>query len=217
MKRAFILILTLLLCLGLGACGKKGSEPETAQTAESAQASEGQAAPAADEVPHSKGPYRSVVITPDNWKSYFELKELPLYSITTSGSIVQVCQTYCVTLRPEYLPLLRPDGNYSVDFEFAFDLYINTLDVDTKNYEYGHTDDLLYAVRADKTAVFDKNALPYTAYGTDHSRYSGYRNAFFSGWATIHPDSKVWSGFYIDLSQVEVLAASGSIELAEHS
>ena len=134
--------------------------------------------------------------------------------LTSTGVIAQVYQTYCVVLRDEYLSALEPEGDYSVSFEFTFDLYVNTLAVDTKNYDYGHTDDLLFAVVADKTAVFDRNALPYSAYGTDHSLHSGYSNAFFTGWATIHPDSKVWSGFYIDLDQVTLVSASGTLRLA---
>lgn len=154
-------------------------------------------------------------ISADNWSQYFQLREIPLYSITSSGVIAQVYQTYCVVLRDEYLDQVKSDGDYSVAFSFSFDLYYNTLKVDTKNYTYGHTDDTMFEVSATKSAVFDKNALRYSAYGTDHSRYSGYSNAFFTGWANIHPDSKVWSGFYIDLSQVRLESAEGYLELAD--
>ena len=95
-------------------------------------------------------------------------------------------------------------------------VYYNTLDVDTKNYHYSHTNDFGYdgaplkEATATKTAVFDCHALPYSAYGTDFSRHSGYSNAFFSGWANINMESKVWSGFYIDLSQVRAESVSGT-------
>ena len=160
-------------------------------------------------------------ITLSNWETYFQLREIPLYSITSSGVIAQVCQTYCVVLRDEYLDQVIGGGDYRVDFSFTFDVYYNTLDVDTKNYHYSHTNDFGYdgaplkEATATKSAVFDCYALPYSAYGTDFSRHSGYSNAFFSGWANINMESKVWSGFYIDLNQVRAESVSGTLDLAD--
>ena len=118
-------------------------------------------------------------------------------------------------LRDEYLDQVKGDGDYSVSFVFAFDLYYNTLRVDTRNYTYAHTDDTMYEVSAEKPAVFDRYALPYSAYGTDYSRHGGYSNAFFSGWANINMESKVWSGFYIDLNQVRAESVSGTLDLVD--
>ncbi|MBR5093747.1 MAG: hypothetical protein IK095_01505 [Oscillospiraceae bacterium] len=232
MRRYLCLILALALMLSLCACGKKGagSAPESDElqqeqpaeetpvvpTPESWSAVPPQSAPAetAPATPDTRSFHR-VEITADNWKTYFQLREIPLYSITSSGVIAQVYQTYCVVLRDEYLDQVDRDGDYSVSFSFTFDLYYNTLSVDTTDYHYGHTDDIMYEVTATKSAVFDRDALPYSAYGTDHSRYSGYSNAFFNGWATIHPDSKVWSGFYIQLDKVQLESVEGYLELAD--
>ncbi len=139
-----------------------------------------------------------------------------------------------MVLRDEYLPRVIRDGDYRVEFSLSFDVYYNTLDVDTKNYRYAHTGDFGYLnapvygqddgshsdaplkeASATKTAVFDCFALEYSAYGTDFSRYSGYSNAFFSGWANINMESKVWSGFYIDLDQVRMESVSGTLDLAD--
>ena len=225
MKRLLCLLLVLALSLGLCACGKKTEEPVSSPGAElqippvptpevwiAAPEEEATSTPAP--TPDTR-PFHRVEITADNWQLFFQLREIPLYSITKSGVIAQVCQTYCVVLRDEYLELVKSDGDYQVEFSFTFDIYYNTLSVDTKNYLYGHTDDIMYEVTATKPAVFDRHALRYSAYGTDHSRYSGYSNAFFSGWANIHPDSKVWSGFYIDLTQVRLESVSGTLQLAD--
>ncbi len=225
MKRLICLLLALTLCLSLCACGKKAGE---APAEEEPEEEELPAIPtpeliilAPEEVSATPAPtpdtrpYHRIEITASNWNTYFQLREIPLYSITSSGVIAQLCQTYCVVLRDEYLDVVKSDGDYSVSFTFTFDLYYNTLKVDTRNYVYGHTDDLMYEVTATKSAVFDRYALRYSAYGTDHSRYSGYSNAFFSGWANIHPDSKVWSGFYIDLSQVKLESVSGCLDLTD--
>ena len=223
MKRLFCLILAL--ALGLSLCGCKGGDQAADPAGETAaetgempgvqlfSPSEGSSA-AAPSTPDTR-PYHRVEVNLDNWDLYFQLREIPLYSITSSGVIAQLCQTYCVVLRDEYLDVVKSDGDYSVSFTFTFDLYYNTLKVDTRNYVYGHTDDLMYEVTATKSAVYDRYALRYSAYGTDHSRYSGYSNAFFSGWANIHPDSKVWSGFYIDLSQVKLESVSGCLDLTD--
>lgn len=225
MKRLLCLLLTLGFCLSLGACGKKTEEPVPTEgptlpgpavpTPEVwIEPTEPEESPTPPPTPDTR-PYHRVEITADNWDLYFRLMEIPLYSITNSGVIAQVCQTYCVVLRDEYQERAISDGDYQVAFSFTFDIYYNTLDVDTKNYRYGHTNDLMYEVTATKSAVFDRFALLPGAYGTDHSHYSGYSNAFFSGWANIHPDSKVWSGFYIDLSQVKLESVSGSLDLAD--
>ena len=216
MKRLLCLILVLALSLSLCACGKKTEEEPLPSEAPAEETpviptpavgilvpdQEVTATPAP--TPDTR-PWHRIEITESNWNTYFQLREIPLYSITSAGVIAQVCQTYCVVLRDEYLD----------------QVYYNTLNVDTKNYRYSHTDDFGYdgaplkEATATKTAVFDRYALRTSAYGTDFSRYSGYSNAFFSGWANINMESKVWSGFYIDLSQVKVESVSGCLDLAD--
>ena len=207
MKRWITILLAAALGLSLCACGKKNETEAPAPTED---------ADITTPAPEARRDlrYRREEITAENWDRYFELAEVPLYSITSAEVIAQVYDNYCVVLRDEYVPYINPEGDYRVDFEFAFDVYVNTLDVDTRHYTYRHTDDLLYATATTKTAVFDRFALYKSAYGADQSEHKNYSNAFFSGWATIHPDSKVWSGFYIDLSAVRLVSVQGSIELA---
>ena len=204
MKKAIALLLALSLALSLCACGKKqeaisAAPVEPAETVTPVQTQRG---------------YRSYEITTDNWWQYFEVAEIPLYIVTSTEVISQVCQNYCVVLRDEYLPYLNPEGTYSVQFSVAFDIYAETLNIDTVHYTYQHTDDKLYAGHAEKSAVFDRGALPKSAYGTDYNARVGYANAFFNGWAAIQPDSKVWAGFYIDPASIQVTSATGTIELA---
>ena len=204
MKRILCLFLILALCLSLCACGKKTEESSAAPAAQ----------PAETVTPVQMRSYRSFEVTLDNWQQYFEVTEIPLYILTSTEIISQVCQTYCVVLRDEYLPYLNQEGAYSVRFELNFDIYAETLEIDTAHYTYRHTDDMLYAANATKSAIFDRSALPKSAYGTDYNARVGYSNAFFSGWAQVQPESKVWAGFYIDLASVQMLGVSGSIELA---
>ena len=205
MKRILCLILILSLCLSLCACGKKKEE---------APAREAAPEPIETVTPVQTRSYRSYEIDLSNWQQYFEVTEVPLYILTSTEIISEVCQTYCVVLRDEYLPYLNPEGDYSVRFELSFDLYCETLEIDTAHFTYRHTDDMLYATNATKTAIFDRSALPKSAYGTDYNARVGYSNAFFSGWAVVQPESKVWAGFYIDLASVQMLSVSGTIELA---
>ncbi len=197
MRRILALLLLCSLCFTLCACGKKQEEPVETVTPVQMQRS-----------------YRSYEITPDNWQQYFEIVEIPLYILTSTEIISQVCQNYCVVLKDEYLPYLNPEGMYSVRFELNFDIYVETLEIDTVHYTYRHMGDRLYATNATKTAVFDRAALPRSAYGTDYNARVGYANAFFNGWAQMQPESKVWAGFYLDPSAVQVLSAAGTIELA---
>ena len=205
MKRILALLLVCAMCLSLCACGKKQEEaieaaaPEAVETVTPVQ---------------MQRSYRSYEITADNWQQYFEIVEIPLYILTSTEIISQVCQNYCVVLKDEYLPYLNPEGDYSVRFDISFDIYVETLDIDTVHYTYRHMGDTLYADKSTKTAIFNRSALPKSAYGTDYNARVGYANAFFNGWAQVQPESKVWAGFYIDPAAVQVVSASGTIELA---
>ena len=203
------LLLAAALCLSLCGCGKKEKEPEAEEAAPAAEQAIA-SAPAAKDNRH----FHKQEITAENWDMFFEIYEVPLYTVTSSEVISQVCQNYCVVLRDEYVPYIRMDSAESVQFELSLDVYVDTLDIDTAHFTYRHTDDLLYATNTTKTAVFDRYALYKSAFGTNYSEHPGYRNAFFTGWAVIQPDSKVWAGFYVDLNTVKVLSASGTIELA---
>ena len=220
MKRILLILLAALLLFALAACGRGGQKAEApGETARPGQsAAEGESAPSQAPAPVYSGSYRRVDITADNWQDYVELKEIPLYPVTQGDVIAQVCQNYCVVLREEYLPWLDPAGSYSVSFEVSFDLYVDTMDIDTNEGVYRHTDDLFYAVDTTKRAVFDRSALPASAYGADASLYGGYGNAFFTGYCTLHTgdelgDNRVWSGFYIDLAKARVESVSGWISL----
>lgn len=217
MKRLVILLLAALMLVSLCACtaqqggsaqqsGSFGAKPQQ-------QSGGGQPTQGEEQAPAYSGSYHRVKITTDNWADYFELKEIPLFTVSQGEVIAQVCQYYCVVLREEYLPYLKPGSSASVQFEVLFDLYIDTMDIDTNEGVYRHTDDLFYAVQTSKKAVFDRYALPASAYGADASGYAGFSNAFFTGYCALHAESKVWSGFYIDLSQAQVLSASGELEL----
>lgn len=211
---ALCCLLSLCACSAGGGSAQPGGSPSRPQGGAASPAQDGTGASA----PAYSGRYHRVTITADNWTNYFELKEIPLYTVTQGEVIAQVCQNFCVVLRDEYLPYLKPNGSYKVDFSFRFDLYIDTMDINTNEGVYRHTDDLFYAVETTKSAVFDKNALPGAAYGGDASAYEGYSNAFFTGYCSLHSgdelgDNRVWSGFYIDLSQVKLESVSGTLEL----
>ena len=220
MKRILSLLLALCCLLSLCACGA-GTGGGANQSGAPLQPQSG-AAPAQNgtgtSASNPSGKFQRVAITADNWADYFELKEIPLYTVSQGEVIAQVCQYFCVVLREEYLPYLNPNGNYRVEFIFHFDLYIDTMDINTNEGVYRHTDDLFYAVEATKSAVFDRSALPSSAYGGDASAYDGFSNAFFTGYCTLHSgdelgENRVWSGFYIDLNQVTLESVSGELEL----
>ena len=219
MKKLLSLLLALCCLLSLCACSA-GGETQPGGAPSGPQGDGTAAAPggAGAAAPAYTGRYHRVTITADNWSNYFELKEIPLYSVTQGEVIAQVCQNFCVVLRDEYLPYLKPAGNYRVEFSFRFDLYIDTMDINTNEGVYRHTNDLFYAVETTKNAVFDRNALPGSAYGGDASAHEGFSNAFFTGYCVLHTgdelgNNRVWSGFYIDLSQVTLESVSGSLEL----
>ena len=220
MKRGCLILLAVLLMFSLSACGEKSESPAEppADGAQSVLPAGSSAAPieegtAETPAPAYTGSYHRVDITADNWADYFELKEIPLYTVSQGEVIAQVCQYYCVVLREEYRPYLKPAGNYRVDFSLRFDLYIDTMEIDTNEGVYRHTDDLFYAVETTKSASFDRYALPTSAYGADASGYGGFSNAFFTGYCALHAESGVWSGFYIDLGQVKLESVSGYLEL----
>lgn len=220
MKRSILILLAVLLLAGLCACGRTEESDQTEEPGEEqTQGRPAHTTPAPTEnVRTDPSDYQRVEINAENWRDYFELREIPLFTISQGEVIAQVCQAYCVVAKEQYLPYLRPDGDYSVSFSFTFDLYIDTMDIDTNEGVYRHTDDLFYAVETTKSAVFDRHALPASAYGTDAGLYPSRNNAFFTGYCVLHTgdqlgNNRVWSGFYIDLSQVKLESAEGYIEL----
>ena len=94
MKKFLSLLLALCCLLSLCACSSE--ESGTSQTGGSpfrpqngaAAAQNGTGAAASN----YSGKYHRVAITADNWADYFELKEIPLYTVTQGDVIAQVCQ-----------------------------------------------------------------------------------------------------------------------------
>ena len=215
MKKLISLLLLAACCLALCACGKKSEPPaETGPAVEYAIPTESIQTPAQEAYVYSR--YDSIEITLDNWSTYFEITEVPLFILNPNGGIREAVQNYCVTLREEFSHRLRPIGSYGVDFTIDFDVYIDTLDIDLDARTYAHTDDLLYALRAEHSCRFSSSALPKNAAGGTYTDYllnlaPAYQNAFFSGSA--HYTDGVWAGFYVDLSTVEVVSAQGTLEL----
>ena len=215
MKKWIALLLLLSLCLSLCGCGKKKEPPaETGQTSEYAVPTE-YIPPVTQELPVYTR-FDSIEITLDNWDTYFEITEVPLFILNPNGGIREMVQNYCVTLREEFSHRLRTTGSYGVDFTIGFDVYVDTLDIDLDNKTFTHTADMLYALRAEHNCRFTASALPKSAAGGTYADYllnlaPAYFNAFFSGSA--HYTDGVWAGFYVDLSTVTVVSAAGTLEL----
>lgn len=212
MKRMICVLLVLLLCLPFCGCGRKRAAPEDPGPA--------QATGGIPETPvPTLPPFRTVTqieITPENWSLYFEICEVPLHVLNANGGVLELKQNYCVCLREEFQHRLEPLGASRVSFEVAFDVYVNTLEYDTENRLFLHTDDLYYAVRADHSCVFTSGALPKSAYGSSYSSFlrnyaPTYENAFFVGSANY--SDGIWAGFYVDLNTVEIVDVSGTLEL----
>ena len=215
MKKLLSLLLLVSFCLALCACGKKGTPPaETGNTSEYPLPTE--ALPQVTQEPPAYRYYDSIEITPENWSTYFEICEIPLFILNPNGGIREMVQNYCVALREEFAHRMRTIGAYEVDFTIGFDVYVDTLDIDLDARSYAHTSDMLFALRAEHSCAFTSRALPKSASGGTYSDYlvnlaPAYRNAFFSGSA--HYTDGVWAGFYVDLSTVEVVSVQGTLEL----
>ena len=215
MKKIVSLLLFASLCLSLCACGRKETLPAgTGQTSEYPLPTE-TISDAVQETPVYTH-YDSIEITRDNWNTYFEICEIPLFILNPNGGIREMVQNYCVALREEFAHRMRTIGAYQVDFTIGFDVYVETLDIDLDAHSYAHTSDMLYALRAEHNCAFTARALPKSAAGGTYADYltnlaPAYRNAFFSGSA--HYTDGVWAGFYVDLNTVEVVSVQGTLEL----
>ncbi len=214
MKKLLCLLLAVSFSLGLCACARRNAAPrETAPTIESVIPTEF----LTDSTPspiYSR--YESIEITPENWNVYFEISEVPLFILNPNGGVRELVQNYCITLREEFAHRLHNALGYGVDFTVGFDVYVDTLDIDLDNRSFQHTDDLLYAVRAEHECRFTYRALPKSAAGGTYADYlmnyaPAYQNAFFSGSA--HYTDGVWAGFYVDLSTVQIVSVQGTLEL----
>ena len=214
MKNRFVVLVLLLLSLSLFGCGKAKGQP-----IDSGDANEY----TVDVLPVTPEPtvqvythFETVTITDENWSTYFEIREIPLYMLNPNGGILEAEQNYCVALRDVYLPMLRSSDSYQVDFTVDFDVYVNTLDIDLSTYRFSHTADMLFAVRAEHSCVFNQRALHSSDANASYDRFlingaPSYQNAFFTGSAN-YTDG-VWAGFYVDLSTLQVVSASGTLEL----
>ena len=214
MKKRIAVIVLLLLCLTLCACGRSEARPiDTGDTNEYL----------VDVLPVTPEPtvqiythFETVAITNENWSTYFEIREIPLYMLNPNGGILEAEQNYCVALREAYLPMLRASDSYQVDFTVDFDVYVNTLDIDLSDYSFSHTADTLFAVRAEHSCVFNQRALHSSDANASYDRFlingsPNYQNAFFTGSAR-YTDG-VWAGFYVDPSTLQVVSANGTLEL----
>ena len=215
MKRMLFLLLFVSLCLALCACGRKETAPAGTGTTSEYPLPTESVSQGARETP-VYGHYDSIEITPENWSTYFEICEIPLFILNPNGGIREMVQNYCVALREEFAHRMRTIGAYEVDFTIGFDVYVDTLAIDLDAHTFAHTSDMLYALRAEHTCAFTARALPKNAAGGTYADYlvnlaPAYRNAFFSGSA--HYTDGVWAGFYVDLSTVEVVSVQGTLEL----
>ena len=213
MKKTVLLLLTLVLCLALAACGKSKAAPEEpGETSEYSAGAEAVVTP----VPLPLRSAEEIEITPENWSLYFTVAEGPLYMFNPNGGVRELEQNYCIVLRDEFLHRFRDYGSYRVDFEVSFDVYVNSLDYDKENNLFLHTDDLYFAKQAQHRCSFTASALNLSSYGSNYADYlSGlepsYLNAFFTGSANY--SDGVWAGFYVDLNSVQILDARGTLSL----
>ncbi len=215
MKKLLSILLLVTLCVSLAACGRGGkTSAEAGRTSEYPLPTE--LPPQVTQEPPSYQHFESIPITQENWSTYFEICEVPLFILNPNGGIREMVQNYCVSLRDDIAHRMRSIGAYEVDFTIAFDVYVDTLDIDLDAHTFAHTSDLLYALRAEHSCAFTARALPKSAAGGTYADYlvnlaPAYRNAFFSGSA--HYTDGVWAGFYVDLNTVEVVSVEGTLEL----
>ena len=97
MKRLICIILALCLGLSLCACGQKAGEPAPTEAPEETPVlptpevalltPEGEETVVTPPPTPDTRPSHRVEITLSNWETYFQLREIPLYSITSSGVI----------------------------------------------------------------------------------------------------------------------------------
>ena len=146
MKKATSLLLALILCLSLCACGSGNNVPETTET------------------PTITEPqYTTVEITIDNWQDYFEIVSIDDWHLNGFGESEGYSNYYKLKLRDEYKEKVKCDAlgyihNVILTVEFTYTWSFNYAEVDFKEMWYS-----VGKVSGDqieeKTEVWDVNGL----------------------------------------------------------
>lgn len=118
MKKWFVFLLSLVMCLVFAGCA---AEPvEIVQTVQT--------------VPETTAPVlQEIEITLDNWQDYFELREAQRITLTSTGEIYNREFGQGVFLKPEYVDVLA-------EADVSFDLFADQVryqvygDITTDNY-----------------------------------------------------------------------------------
>lgn len=120
------------------------------------------------DVPEYLARYETVEITPENWDTYFEIREVPLYIDDAFGEVREIYLAYCVVLREEYVSKLCVEEDMSIIFEFEYDYRPVDLQVDKVAHTYAYTEIMGNLNTETRTATYNVNALTSEATFADY-------------------------------------------------
>ncbi len=128
MKKAVSLILALVLCLGLCACGSGNDTSETTEATDApTEPSSTESTPATTPITETSTPtetepqYTTVEITMENWEHYFEYNVNVSPRMNAFGEVETLCPVMCFRLKDEWASITT-DMDVALEYN-AIDTY----------------------------------------------------------------------------------------------
>lgn len=208
MKKAISLLLVLMLCLSLCACGGSNEMPEAQVSTDPATTPEATepATTEATEPEESELTTVCVEITLENWQDYFELREYTEFVENGFGEIDDAKTLWSVVSKDGYTV---DEENCDVTFEFTYDeeSVVATINTETKTVVYGEATG---SSTSEPVVETMNNVGQYIGEYT-HDRYGEYLTSEFFDLE----DAQLVSVFDRRVVNVTVLRISGTFSYFE--
>ena len=208
MKKAISLLLALMLCLSLCACGGSNEMPEAQVSTDPATTPEATepATTEATEPEESEPAPVCVEITLENWQDYFELREYTEFVENGFGEIDDAKTHWSVVSKDGYTV---DEENCDVTFEFTYDeeSVVATINTETKTVVYGEATG---SSTSEPVVETMNNVGQYIGEYT-HDRYGEYLTSEFFDLE----DAQLVSVFDRRVVNVTVLRISGTFSYFE--
>ena len=156
MKKALSLILALVLCLSLCACGDSNSDPTTIETNPSKPAdttpaidptaptilSEPSTTEPNETEPENTEPTHTLIeLTLENWDTYFEFVSVDGWNENAFGEADTLHFYYYYKLKDEYREICNDETSIAIEYSFTYAYHECTVDYAARTYTIHDTDD----------------------------------------------------------------------------
>ena len=204
-----MLILAAVICLSLTGCKDDREFEKALELIEKGDYIEAKKVleeiPDHEEAADHLARYETIEITEENWETYFEVVQFPVWNENAfgEGELFQI--QYRLELREEYEPCL-----IAADAAFGFTSRENCykIEIDGPNFEYNITDEFLFDMEDQDSTV----AFRVDPYETDEELLQ-HREILIIDHCEVYEDAKNGYRYVYDADEVILTRVQGTIEV----